>query len=166
MEAGAKIGLGGGCHWCTEAVFQSLKGVNKVDQGYIASTGTNNSFSEAVIVHYDPELISLLKLIEIHLYTHNSTSDHSFRKKYRSAIYHFTPEDAARTEDILKKLQHQFEQTIVTRPLPFGRFRASRESILNYYRKHPEAPFCKRYIVPKLDFTRQKFTADFERDPS
>ena len=60
-----KIALGGGCHWCTEAVFQSLIGVHKVEQGFVASTDENTSFSEAVIVHFSPEAISLQTLIEI-----------------------------------------------------------------------------------------------------
>ena len=50
-----KIALGGGCHWCTEAVFQSLIGVKKVEQGYVASIEENKSFSEAVIVHFNSE---------------------------------------------------------------------------------------------------------------
>ena len=57
-----KIGLGGGCHWCTEAVFQSLKGVHLVEQGYIASEGIAASFSEAVIVHYNPDTVSYTHL--------------------------------------------------------------------------------------------------------
>jgi peptide-methionine (S)-S-oxide reductase len=61
-----KIALGGGCHWCTEAVFQSLLGVLKVEQGYVASIGDNGSFSEAVIV-FLIRMISLQTLIEIHL---------------------------------------------------------------------------------------------------
>lgn len=76
-----KIGLGGGCHWCTEAVFQSLIGIEKVEQGFIASTEEYNTFSEAVIVHFDSEVISAKTLIEIHLYTHKSTSQHSMRSK-------------------------------------------------------------------------------------
>ncbi|RKN29908.1 peptide methionine sulfoxide reductase, partial [Aquimarina sp. AD1] len=96
-----KIGLGGGCHWCTEAVFQSLKGITSVEQGYIKSTGNNNSFSEAVIIVFSPEIISLKDLIEIHLLTHKSTSNHSFREKYRSAIYYFKNEQKPIIETII-----------------------------------------------------------------
>ena len=85
-----KIALGGGCHWCTEAVFQSLKGVVSVEQGYIASLVKHSAFSEGVIVHFNANIISLKTLIEIHLYTHKSTSNHSMREKYRSAIYVFS----------------------------------------------------------------------------
>ncbi|WP_343065456.1 peptide-methionine (S)-S-oxide reductase [Arenibacter arenosicollis] len=86
METNQKIAFGGGCHWCTEAVYQSLKGVEVVEQGFVASKGEESFFSEAVIVHYDPKSIALKDLILIHLYTHKSTSDHSMRNKYRSAI--------------------------------------------------------------------------------
>ena len=59
-----RIGFGGGCHWCTEAVFQSLRGISKVEQGWIRSTPPHEKFSEAVIVTYDPKVMSLETLIE------------------------------------------------------------------------------------------------------
>lgn len=77
----SKIGLGGSCHWCTEAIFQSLIGVLKVEQGWISSEKGNTSFSEAVIVYFDDSIMSLNTLIEIHLYTHSCTSNHSMREK-------------------------------------------------------------------------------------
>lgn len=155
-----KIGLGGGCHWCTEAVFQSTAGVEKVEQGYIASEGDASEFSEAVIVHYPSKKAFLEQLIRIHLHTHNATSNHSFRRKYRSAIYCFSTEDAAEAKRILEKLQEEFSEAIVTQVLPFRSFKASREDIQNYYKKHPEAPFCKRYIEPKLEVLRSRFKKD------
>ncbi|MFD2518022.1 peptide-methionine (S)-S-oxide reductase [Salinimicrobium flavum] len=150
MRNTKKIGLGGGCHWCTEAVFQAVEGVQKVEQGYIAAHGIASSFSEAVIVHYEPKKVDLDRLLKIHLHTHNSTSNHSFRKKYRSAVYFFSSEDEKALHKILEKLQQDFEKTLVTEVLPFEEFRSSRESIQNYYHKNPNAPFCKRYIEPKL----------------
>ena len=82
------IGLGGGCHWCTEAVFLNLKGVVRVEQGWISASGAVE-FSEAVLVHFNPEKISIKDLIAVHLHTHKSTSSHSMRSKYRSAVYTF-----------------------------------------------------------------------------
>ncbi len=153
-----KIGLGGGCHWCTEAVFQSLKGVYKVEQGYIKSYNENTYFSEAVLVHFDPKKISLSDLIEIHLHTHKSTSNHSFRKKYRSAIYYFETYEKERLEIILNKLQPVFTNNLITQVLRFNEFKPSRIELLDYYLNNPEKPFCKRYINPKLDFLREKYT--------
>lgn len=152
-----KIGLGGGCHWCTEAVFQSLKGVRTVEQGYIKSTDQNTNFSEAVVVTYSPEIISLKDLIAIHLYTHHSTSNHSFRKKYRSAIYLFEDDLKDIINVYLTELQQEFENTIITQVLKFNGFSPSRKELLNYYQKNPEKPFCKKYITPKLELLKTKY---------
>lgn len=70
-----KIGLGGSCHWCTEAIFRSLKGVSTVEQGWIASDGENTTLSEAVIVNFSPNEITLETLIAIHLHTHSCISE-------------------------------------------------------------------------------------------
>ncbi|MFD2565170.1 peptide-methionine (S)-S-oxide reductase [Aquimarina rubra] len=153
-----RIGLGGGCHWCTEAVFQSLKGVINVEQGYISSIEKNNTFSEAVIVTYTPEKIDLKDLIEIHLYTHKSTSEHSFREKYRSAIYYFDIHQKSASENHLKDLNKNFENKLITKVLEFNKFKSSRKELLDYYKTNPEKPFCKRYIHPKLDLLREKYS--------
>lgn len=96
-----RIAFGGGCHWCTEAVFQSLRGVEKVDQGCVASSVPNEALSEAVIVHFTPNLISLSNLIEVHLHTHQCTTSHALRHKYRSAVYAFDEEQAREAERLL-----------------------------------------------------------------
>ncbi|MDT0641819.1 peptide-methionine (S)-S-oxide reductase [Zunongwangia sp. F363] len=157
-----KIVFGGGCHWCTEAVFQALKGVGRVEQGYVASSGKNSGFSEAVIVHYNPEIISIQRLIEIHLRTHNSTSNHSMRSKYRSAIYYFNLLQKQKAEKALQELQQDFEKEIVTKVYPFWEFKASREEIQNYYQKDPQKPFCKNYIDPKLKMLLQEYSEDLK----
>lgn len=145
-----KIGLGGGCHWCTEAVFQALRGVITVKQGYICSIEPNDSQSEAVLVFFDESVISLKTVIKVHLNTHNSTSDHSFRKKYRSAIYTFSEVQKRKTSNILNTMQKIKSELIITKVLDFKKFYPSREEIQSYYLKNPDAPFCKRYIEPKL----------------
>ena len=152
-----RIAFGGGCHWCTEAVFQSLRGVSQVDQGFVASTGSNSAFSEAVIVHFDDEVISLKDFIEIHLHTHASTSDHVMRVKYRSAIYTFCDHQAQKAALILESFQSDFEEKLVTEVLLFEEFRASEEQYVNYYYADPERPFCRKYIRPKLEKIHIKF---------
>lgn len=152
-----KIGFGGGCHWCTEAVFQSLKGVSKVEQGFIAPLTNESSFSEAVIVHYQSEIIGLKELIEIHLLTHKSTSQHSMRKKYRSAIYTFDEDSKVLSIGVLEALQSSFEQKIVTEVLSFGLFKPSDSRFHNYYYSNPEKPFCEVHIAPKLIQLKNKF---------
>ncbi len=152
-----KIGLGGGCHWCTEAVFASLKGVLEVQQGWIASAAPDDAFSEAVTVTYNPAIITLKDLIEIHLHTHSSTANHSMRHKYRSAVYWFDEEDEQKAGEAIVVLQPDFELPIITAVLPFVSFKENIPEQLNYYYSDPKRPFCKLYIDPKLQLLRQKF---------
>ena len=150
-----KIGFGGGCHWCTEAVFQSLRGVYNVQQGWVASEGKFTAFSEAVILEFNPDEISLKALIEIHLHTHKSTSNHSMREKYRSAIYFFEEKEKIELNRILSKLQANFDNNLITQILPFLDFKPSEENFKNYYFKNPKKPFCVKFINPKLSFLQQ-----------
>lgn len=155
----SKIALGGGCHWCTEAVFQSLLGVLKVEQGYVASIGDNSSFSEAIIVYFNSEEISLKTLIEIHLHTHKSTSNHSMRSKYRSAVYTFSEVQRQEVEQIIERFQVLFEKKLITQVFPFQNFKASRSEITNYYYKNPKKPFCESFINPKLKLLLDQFSS-------
>lgn len=158
-----KIGFGGGCHWCTEAVFQSLKGVEKVEQGWISSSSPNDSFSEAVIVHFNDE-INLDVLIEIHLLTHSSANNHRFRDKYRSAVYFFDQSDKSLIDEILLNKAKENNEIYITTSLPYVSFRENFESQLNYYLKNKEKPFCEIYISPKLSLLREKFTTRIRED--
>lgn len=157
METVHRIAFGGGCHWCTEAVYNSIKGILSVEQGFVASEGEDSSFSEAVIVRYDPINISLEDLILIHLHTHKSTSNHSMRKKYRSAIYTFEIVDAERCALALHKFQENFKSPLITKILPFKEFKISDKAFHNYYFKNPYKPFCKTHIAPKLKLLLLKF---------
>lgn len=157
-----KIALGGGCHWCTEAVFQSLTGVVKVEQGFVASTHENGHFSEAVVVDFNRESLSLQTLIDIHLHTHNSTSNHSLRHKYRSAVYTFNALQHMEAATILEHSQKQFEQQLITKVLPYIAFKPSSEAFKNYYYRDPEKPFCKAYIEPKIKLLIQHYSKQID----
>lgn len=156
MSEEQKIGFGGNCHWCTEAVFQSLRGVVRVDQGWIAAEEAPD-LHEAVIVHYNQEEIPLEILVEVHLRTHNSTSDHFLRRRYRSAVYSFSEKQKKQVAQILSEKQVDFEKTLVTQAYRFKSFLTSEEGFKNYYLKNPEKPFCKSYIDPKLKIVTDKF---------
>jgi len=154
-----KVAFGGGCHWCTEAIFQSLKGVTKVEQGWVSSSlASATTPSEAVIVHFDALLISLETLTEVHLFTHNATSNHNFREKYRSAVYTFSESQQEKAETILEEMQKLFKKPLVTKVYPFGEFRLNDERYLNYYKSNPEKPFCKVRIEPKLKIIFERFS--------
>ncbi|MFA6086750.1 peptide-methionine (S)-S-oxide reductase [Mucilaginibacter sp.] len=152
-----KIGFGGSCHWCTEAIFRSLKGVTIVEQGWITSDGENTTPSEAVIVGFDETQISLQTLIAIHLHTHSCTAAHSMRGKYRSAIYTFTSKQAGAANQAIQNLQNEFEEPVITKVLPFQTFRLNEENYLDYYYKDPSKPFCRNIVNPKLKELFKRF---------
>ncbi len=151
-----RIGFGGGCHWCTEAVFQSLRGVEKVEQGFIRSTPPDDDWSEAVIVHFDPMQISLSVLADVHLHTHSATNTHRLRTRYRSAIYVIDDVQAVEIEAALQRIRQDFEKPLITRVLPLVDFRVSDPCYQNYYQSNPERPFCRRHIEPKLASLRKR----------
>ena len=152
-----KIGLGGGCHWCTEAVFQSLRGVTDVAQGFISLISPHDTYSEAVIVTFDATEIPLTTLIDVHLRTHASTSAHKMRSKYRSAVYTHDAEQAEQMRAYLARQQAEFDNALITQTLPLVAFKPSDERFQNYYATDGTRPFCTTYIDPKLALIRREF---------
>jgi peptide-methionine (S)-S-oxide reductase len=159
-----RVGFGGSCHWCTEAIFQTIKGVVKVDQGWIASEGEASGFSEAIVVFYNVNRISLPELIAIHLATHSCTSTHSLRHKYRSAIYTFNTEQELVAKSALEELQPEYDDKIITTVIPFKEFRLNTAEYLNYYYADPVKPFCQNIVDPKLRLLINRFPDLVEAD--
>ncbi len=159
-----KIGFGGSCHWCTEAIFRSIKGVIIVEQGWIGADGENVAPSEAVIVGFNQEKISLETLIAIHLHTHSCTSNHNLRGKYRSAVYYYNAEQARITKNTIHALQLDFDQPIITNIMPLQTFRLNEENYLDYYYKDPAKPFCQQIVNPKLKALLFKFAEQIAPD--
>ena len=117
MSALERIGFGGGCHWCTEAVFQTLAGVEGVRQGFTRSDPPHDSWSEAAEIEFDPGRIALEDLLAVHLSTHASTSAHHLRGKYRSAVYAMTEAQCVEAETALEGLKSATGAEFVTRVL-------------------------------------------------
>jgi peptide-methionine (S)-S-oxide reductase len=152
------IGFGGSCHWCTEAIFLSLKGIIKVQQGWIASDGAHDAFSEAVQVTFDPAVITLQTLVAIHLYTHSCTSNHSMRLKYRSAVYTLDKQQDEHVKQAIAVLQQEFQDQIITQVIPLRDFKLNTAEFLNYYYSNPGKPFCENIVNPKLKLLLQQFS--------
>ena len=159
-----KIGFGGSCHWCTEAVFQALTGVREVLQGWISPENDPTSFSEAVIVHFDQDRISLETLIQIHLHTHSCTSEHSMREKYRSAVYVFDAEQIDHVSELIAAQQEDFTEPIITQSLLAAAFKLNSAQYLNYYFTDPSKPFCENIVNPKLQALMKRFGNEVDRD--
>lgn len=159
-----KIGFGGSCHWCTEAIFLSVKGVTGVEQGWISSLEAPTRFSEAVLVSFDAEIVSIKTLVTIHLHTHSSTSSHHMRDKYRSAVYTFGAAQQTFVASVIKSLQHEFANPIITEVLEFGTFKINKPEYLNYYYSAPEKPFCQNMVNPKLLKLLNQFSTAVDHD--
>jgi peptide-methionine (S)-S-oxide reductase len=157
MNPVEKLGLGGGCHWCTEGIFQMLAGVTQVEQGYIRSDPPSGTWAEGVMVHFHPSVIGLSTLVAVHLRTHDATAPYIATSKYRSGIYVLDEDQRRRTIDAIASLQHEFDAPVQTRVLALREFKPSDERFRNYYASDPERPFCRRYIDPKLDILRREF---------
>ena len=160
-----QIGFGGGCHWCTEAVFASLCGVLQVQQGFICSRAPHDFYSEAVLVNFDRARVSLDILIEIHLRTHASSSAHSMRKKYRSAIYVHDEQQSEDCRTALESLQSAFAKPLITQVLTIEGFVHSEDRYKNYYATDPSRPFCITRIEPKLAMLQRDF-GQYLKSPS
>ena len=156
-SATTRIGFGGGCHWCTEAVFQALRGVARVEQGWASALDAPERFSEAVIVYFDAREIPLDVLVAVHLHTHSCTSGHALRGRYRSAVYARDDAQAAAARAALEASRADFEAPVVTEVVRLGGFRQNEPRYRDYYRTDPTRPFCERYIAPKLAEVRRRF---------
>jgi peptide-methionine (S)-S-oxide reductase len=144
-------------------VFSVINGVEKVEQGWIKSTKPYDTYSEAVIVHYNPKMIALSTLLKIHLETHSSTANHSMRTKYRSAVYYFKEEDMHISQALLKQYSATDKKAYITQVLPFISFKKNREQFLQYFEKNKNAPFCRTYIHPKISLVKEKFPNHFRK---
>lgn len=149
------MAFGGGCHWCTEAVFAALRGT-RVTQGFAVSDPPDDAPSEAALVAWDETDVPLGAMVAIHLRTHASGSDHQMRGKYRSAIYTGN-EDAAAARAALAAEAREVGP-VVTRVLPLRAFTPSPPQFARYYEtRGPDAPFCRTYIEPKLARLRREY---------
>ncbi len=169
----ARATFGSGCFWCTEAVFQQLKGVQSVVSGYTGGTVKNPTYrqvcdgttghAEAIQVTYDPAVISYKDLLEVFWQTHDPTTlnrqGHDVGTQYRSAIFYHTDEQKQLAEEYKRKLDASgaFAAPIVTEIVPAGEFYRAEDYHQNYYQDNPRQGYCQMIIRPKLDKFRKVF---------
>jgi peptide-methionine (S)-S-oxide reductase len=159
--------FGGGCFWCTEAVFRQLNGVHAVANGYSGGAVKNPTYrqvcsgttghAEVIQVIYDPAVISYADLLEVFWKTHDPTTrdrqgnDHG--PQYRSVIFYHDEEQRQFAEEYRKKLDASgaFAAPIVTEIEPFTEFFRAEEYHQNYFEANPRQPYCAAIIRPKLE---------------
>jgi peptide-methionine (S)-S-oxide reductase len=154
--------FGNGCFWCTEAVFQRLKGVQSVVSGYSGGT--------AIQVTFDPKVISYEDILAVFWHSHDPTTlnrqGNDFGPQYRSVIFYQSEKQQKLAEEYKKKLDASaiYRAPIVTEIVPFSVFYRAEDYHQNYYNEHKKQPYCRAIIGPKLDKLKKVFHDKLKSD--
>ncbi|MFN0054193.1 MAG: peptide-methionine (S)-S-oxide reductase MsrA [Planctomycetales bacterium] len=165
--------FGTGCFWCTEAVFQQLKGVHRVVSGYSGGELKNPTYkqvstgltghAEVVQITFDPQVITFDTLLEVFWKTHDPTTlnrqGNDFGTQYRSVIFYHTDEQMELAEHYKEKLEeeHAFRKPIVTEITSFSAFYPAENYHQNYFNNNGRQPYCRSIVAPKVDKVRKVF---------
>ena len=165
--------FGNGCFWCTEAIFQQLKGVESVYPGYTGGSIKNPSYrevctgttghAEAIQIKYDPSVISYRELLDIFFYTHDPTTlnrqGNDVGTQYRSAIFYHNEDQKAAAEEIISQLTAEkvYDDPIVTEVAAMDVFYMAEDYHKNYYQNNKNQGYCRAVINPKLDKFMKKY---------
>lgn len=165
--------FGSGCFWCTEAIFQKLKGVEKVESGYSGGKVKNPTYkevcsgltghAEVIQLTYDPAIVSYDELLEVFWKTHDPTTLNKQGAdegtQYRSVIYYHNDEQKRLAESYKKKLDESgaFDRPIVTEITPFSAFYKAEDYHQNYFNLNGSAPYCSYVIQPKVEKFKKVF---------
>ena len=173
MEHTMQIAVfGGGCFWCTEAIFDELRGVVSVMPGYAGGntedptyhkvSSGNTGHAEVVRIEYDSEKISYTDLLSVFFATHDPTTKNrqgaDIGTEYRSLILYVNENQKKEAETFVAKL-NQTGTAVVTGIEPLGTFYTAEEYHKKYYQNNATAPYCQIVISPKLEKLREKFSA-------
>jgi peptide-methionine (S)-S-oxide reductase len=167
--------LAGGCFWCLEAVYENLKGVQKVVSGYAGGGVANPSYeavcsgttghAEVVQVTYDPAVITFKDLLEIFFTIHDPTTLNrqgaDVGTQYRSAIYYHTPAQKTEAEAAVKELNERklWDAPLVTEITPLGTFYPAEDYHQHYFARNPGQGYCAAVVAPKVAKARKQFYA-------
>jgi peptide-methionine (S)-S-oxide reductase len=165
--------FGGGCFWCTEAVFQQLQGVHSVVSGYSGGHVKNPTYrevcegttghAEVIQVTYDPKVVSYDELLEVFWKTHDPTTlnrqGNDYGPQYRSVVFFHNDEQRRVAEHYKAKLDASgaFDDPIVTEISPFTEFYPAEGYHQQYYEQNPDQMYCRIVIAPKLEKFRSVF---------
>jgi peptide-methionine (S)-S-oxide reductase len=165
--------FGGGCFWCTEAVFKMMKGVTSVLPGYAGGHTINPTYdqvvsgqtghAEVVQIEYDPQLVKYTDLLTVFFGSHDPTSinkqGNDVGEQYRSVIFYTTPTQKEEAESFIKGINdsHKEGKEVVTDVLPLDMFYEAEDYHKNYFATHPGNPYCEIIINPKLKKVTERY---------
>jgi len=174
--------FGGGCFWCSEAVFKELRGVKSVVSGYSGGhvldptyeqvCGGRTGHAEVVQITFDPAEVSYAELLDVFFRTHDPTTlnrqGQDVGPQYRSVIFYHSDQQRELAEQIKRRLDESgaFGAPIVTEIKPFARFYAAEDDHQNYFERHPAQAYCSAVIRPKVEKFRAAFGEKLGRAPA
>lgn len=165
--------IGGGCFWCTEAVFQRVKGVEKVVSGYAGGNAPGKptyreicsgltGHAEVIQITFDESIISFKEILTIFMTTHDPTSLNrqgaDVGTQYRSVIFYHDQAQNEMAQNVLQEIASYFENPIVTEIKPLKIFYEAEAEHQNYYNNHTSQGYCSFVIAPKLQKLRQLYS--------
>jgi peptide-methionine (S)-S-oxide reductase len=167
--------FGGGCFWCTEAVFDELRGVNSVVSGYAGGSTKNPTYeqvcggrtghAEVIKIEFDPDEIAFRDLLTVFFATHDPTTlnrqGNDVGTQYRSTVLYANEEQKREAETAIKELNdtNTFGKPVVTVTEPLDEFYPAEDYHQKYYANNPYQPYCQYMIPPKLNKLHKQFAA-------
>ncbi len=168
------ITLAGGCFWCLEAVYEQMKGVTRVQSGYMGGSvahptyqqvcGGRTGHAEVVQVEFDPEVITIRDVLEVFFAIHDPTTrdrqGNDVGAQYRSAIFYHSDEQRLAAEKLIRELESEkaFANPIVTELQAATEFWPAEDYHNEYFRRNGDQPYCAYVVAPKVAKFRKKFT--------
>jgi peptide-methionine (S)-S-oxide reductase len=165
--------LAGGCFWCVEAVFEEVKGIERVESGYTGGATENPTYrqictgttdhAEVVQVAFDPKVISYREILEIFFVVHDPTSLNrqgaDVGTQYRSAIFYHSPQQKQIAEGLIAEFNAQkiWDRPIVTQVAPLEKFYRAEDYHQGYFRANPTDRYCQSVAAPKVAKLRKHF---------
>lgn len=168
-----KATLGGGCFWCTEAVYLELKGVADVKPGYSGGHVKNPSYrevcnettghAEVVQITFDPAIVSFSEILEVFFVTHDPTTlnrqGNDVGTQYRSAIFYHSEQQKQTAQKVIELLTKDkvYNKPIVTEVTAFSAFYPAEDYHVNYFARNKNQPYCQFVVAPKVEKFRKVF---------
>jgi peptide-methionine (S)-S-oxide reductase len=164
--------LGGGCFWCLEAVYQEVRGVARVESGYMGGSdpaptyeavcGGDTGHAEVVRIEFEPARVSYRDLLEVFFTIHDPTTlnrqGNDIGTQYRSVIFHLSPEQEALARQVIAEMANVWDAPIVTALQPAGPWYKAEDYHQDYFRQHPLQGYCAFVVAPKVAKFKKTFT--------
>ena len=172
--------FGGGCFWCTEAVFLKVRGVKKVVSGYTGGVKPNPTYkdictgttghAEVIQIEFDPAKVSFEQLLDVFFYTHDPTTKNrqgaDVGTQYRSSVFFHDEAQKETTKKVIAELDKSgdFDDPIVTTIEEMKKFYPAEDYHQDYFAQNPDNPYCQAVVGPKVAKFQKRYKEMMKKD--